>query len=154
MRSEPPKNRPDRDALTVAMTVVPGLYSRNKMFGFFTDPEVRAAKGRAATLRGVVRQLAASFGPPPSVELDRSATSEACVLSYRIDGLHLVRTLHLSALEAACVTYLVSRAGSSVLRPTEHERVLLDNALARLSHGLHLAGVETASRTARAHERE
>jgi hypothetical protein len=142
MRSEPPKNRPDRDALVVAMTIVPGLYSRNKMFGFYTDPEVRGAKARSATLRGVVRQLVSSHGPAPSIQLDRSTSTGTCVLSYRIEGLHLVRTLHLSALEAACIAYLVARAGSSVLRPFDHERALLDKALARLSLGLHLAGLE------------
>jgi hypothetical protein len=148
MRSEPPHSRPDRDALTVAMTVVPGLYSRNKMFGFYKDPEVRAATARAATLRGIVRQLASSHSPsspPPAVELDRSTTGP-CVLTYRVERLRLVRTLDLTPLEVACVAYLVARAGSSVLRPTEHERALLDNALGRLSLGLHLAGLEVSER--------
>ncbi len=143
MRSDPPKNRPDRDALTVAMTVVPGLYSRNKMFGFYKDPEVRAAKARAATLRGVVRQLAASHSPstpPPAIELDR--TKPTCVLTYRVERLRLVRTLDLTPLEVACVAYLVARAGSTVLRPTDHERALLENALSRLSIGLQLASID------------
>ena len=36
----------DHDALLVAMTVVPGLYSRNRMFALYNDPQVKHAKAR------------------------------------------------------------------------------------------------------------
>ena len=48
----------DREALVVAMALVPGMYARNKLFTLHREPEVRRARARAAMIRGVVRQLA------------------------------------------------------------------------------------------------
>ena len=125
--------------MTVAMTIVPGVYSRNKLFAMFTDSRVRAAKRRAATLRGVARQLASKeIG---SVEVARREDG-ACVLSYRIRAVRLARTIELSELELACVAYVARRGGSRALEATERERALIDTALARLAAGLHLSGLE------------
>ena len=41
----------DEGALVIAMTVVPDLYSRNKMFSLFTDARMRRARKRAIALR-------------------------------------------------------------------------------------------------------
>jgi len=133
----------DREALTVGMTVVPGLYSRNKMFTLFTDPDVRLARTRSATLRGVVRQLSGASGPATRIEVIRGGGSgRTCLLRYRIASIKLDRRLELSETEVACVTYLVGRAGHGSLRASERDRALIDAALARLSLGLRLSGLE------------
>lgn len=122
----------DRDALVVAMTLVPGLYSRNRMFELFKVPEVKEARRRAAQLRGVVRQLASERAKAELVEFGRAVKGPA-VLAYRVGVLRLSRRLELSPLEAACVAHLCGRAGVVGVRPTAEDRSLLDGALRRLS---------------------
>ena len=138
-----PASAIDREALTIGMTVVPGLYSRNKMFLLFTDPEVRRARARSSTLRGVVRQLSGASGAVTRLEIIRGGGSgRTCVLRYRIASIKLDRRLELSETEVACVTYLSSRAGNANLRASERDRALIDASLARLSLGLRLSGLE------------
>jgi hypothetical protein len=131
-------HRVDRDALTVAMALVPRAYSRNRMFTLFKEPEVRRAKGRAAVLRGVVRQLAGSAGEPKDVVLERPHPFGPARLKYKIARVRYERSLELSALEAACLVYLGARAGIPGMHATADDRVLLHNALRRLTGGLAL----------------
>ena len=134
----------DQEALTVAMTVAPGVYTRNRMFAFYKDPEVRRAKQRSAILRGVVRQLTGANGQPEDVTLSRGARG-ACMLRYRIASVRLARSLELSTLEAACVVYLGARAGVATLHPTAEDRALIEGALRRLASGLELSALDAGS---------
>ena len=137
---KPVRSAIDEDALLVAMTVVPGLYSRNRMFALYTDPRVRYAKARAVVLRGVVRHLGGAQGETEVVELARGP--KGGLLRYRIGRMRLERSLELSDLEAACVVYLAGRAGSKAMRPSARDRALIDAALQRLSLGLRLYGAK------------
>jgi hypothetical protein len=131
----------DREALTVAMAVAPGVYARNRMFGFFKDPEVRRAKQRAAVLRGVIRQLTGTHGEVDELSLSRSAHGPA-ILKYRISSVHLARSMELTEIEAACVAYLGARAGVAGLHATEEDRVVIDGTLRKLAAGLALRVIE------------
>lgn len=130
----------DRDALLVAMTVVPGLYSRNRMFALYNDPHVKYAKARSAILRGVVRHLLGTAGEA-EVELAKAEPSSGSgvVLRYRIERLRMERRIELSELEAACVAYLSGRGGCVSLHATDRDRALIEAALKRLSLGLQLS---------------
>ncbi len=134
------------------MTIVPGLYSRNKMFAFFKDPEIKRARARAAQLRGIVRQLSGYQGEPAVVELTRpryaaaepaSSPDAPAVLSFTIPPIRLARRIELTDLEAACLVYICTRAGLSCLHAAPDDRVDLDAALQRLAGGLTLAGAPT-----------
>ena len=48
----------EHEAVTVAMIVAPGVYARNRMFDFFRTASAKRARARAATVRGLVPQLA------------------------------------------------------------------------------------------------
>jgi hypothetical protein len=122
------------------MAVAPGVYARNRLFSFFTDPEVRRAKARGAILRGVVRQLAGANGEVDHVVFSRS--SGRVLLRYRIARVKLERFVEMTELEGACVAYLASRAGVPGMHATEGDRALLDAALKRLANGLELATLE------------
>jgi hypothetical protein len=130
----------DREALMVAMAVVPGLYSRNRMFAMYGDPEVKRAKVRAAVIRGVVRQLAGSHGEAEEIALARHG--ELRVLRYRIARVKLDRRLELSEIEAACLVYLASRAGVRGMHPSPEDRAHVDAALRRLAGDLRLSAIE------------
>ena len=131
----------DPEALTVAMAMAPGVYTRNRMFTLFKDPEVRHARRRASVLRGAVRQLAGAHGAVDELHLSRSSHG-GCSLKYRIASVHLARSIQLSELEAACVVYLGARAGVAGLHASLEDRALIDSALRRLASGLALSTLE------------
>ena len=133
----------DRESLAIAMAVVPGLYSRNRYFAFYGDPEVRRARTRAAVLRGVVRQLSGAQGAVENVSLARG--ERGCELRYSIASLRLERKVALSDLEAACVAYLAARAGVACVRASDEDRAKIDGALKRLAVGLRLSGIESGA---------
>jgi hypothetical protein len=130
----------DRDALMVAMAVVPGLYSRNRMFAMYGDPEVKRAKARASVIRGVVRQLTGFHGEPGDIALARNG--DARTLRYRIPRVKLDRRLELSEIEAACLVYLAGRAGVRGMHPSAEDRAHIDSALRRLAGDLRLSKIE------------
>jgi len=120
----------DREALTVAMALVPGMYARNKLFALHREPEVRRAKARAAMIRGVVRQLAGAHGEIEGLAVVRHG--EVIVLRYRVPQVHFERRVELSEIERACVVFLASRAGVRGLPETHEDRAYIDGALKRL----------------------
>jgi hypothetical protein len=137
------KSSIDRESLTIAMSVVPGLYSRNKFFGFYRDPEVRRARSRAALIRGIVRQLSGAQGTVERVVLSRGEGGSE--LRYAIPCVRLERRVELGDLEASCVAYLATRAGVVGLHVTEDDRAKVDGALRRLAIGLRLSSVESGA---------
>jgi hypothetical protein len=123
----------DREALTVAMAVVPGFYSRNKHHAFYADLDVRRARARAWAIRGAARQLAGASGAVSEVVFDRG--DAACRLAYRVEGVRLLRQMALTRVEGACLAYLAARAGASVVACSADDRALVDASLRRLSDG-------------------
>jgi hypothetical protein len=121
----------DREALAIAMAVVPGLCSRNKHFALYGDPDVRRARARASLLRGVVRQLSGAHGKVDHVALARGA--HGCELRFSIHAMHLERRVALSDLEAACVAYLASRSGIPHVHATDDDRAKVEAALKRMA---------------------
>src|SRR5207249_1844221 len=127
----------------------------NKMFHFFEDARVRAARRRASTLRGLARQLGtgSAIDVAVSVSASASASGEEVLLTYRIGEVRLARRVELSAAEYAAVAYVVRRAGSRVLDEARgaydaaDERAHIDAALARLAVGLRLNGAGASADT-------
>jgi hypothetical protein len=130
----------DREALVVAMTLVPRLVSRNRSFALFENADVRRARARAAMLRGIVRQLAGALGRVEALDVD--AGHGACEMRYRVPSVRMERRAVLSPLEYGCVAYLAGRAGVSGLQATDEDRVRIETVLRRLSAGLRLADLE------------
>ena len=133
----------DREALTIAMAVVPGLCSRNKHFSLHDDPEVRRARARATTIRGVVRQLTGPHHEVTEVALVRGLPSPPhCELRFKISTMRYARRVLLSEAEAACVAWLASRAGFARLHPTHEDTLRVEDALRRLSAGLRIGEID------------
>jgi CO/xanthine dehydrogenase Mo-binding subunit len=130
----------DREELVVAMTLVPGLVSRNRSFALFEDSEVRRARARAALLRGIVRQLAGGSGRVE--QLDVASGQAACEMRYRVPSVRMERRAVLSRLEYGCVAYLAGRAGVPGIQANEEDRARIEAALRRLAAGLKLADLE------------
>jgi hypothetical protein len=121
---------PDREALTVAMALVPGMYPRNRLFALHREPEVRRARARAAMIRSVVRHLAGERGEADEIALVRHG--EVSVLRYRVPQVSFARRVELSEIERACLLFLAGRAGVRGLHVTSEERSHIDAALKRL----------------------
>jgi len=130
----------DREALVVAMTLVPGLVSRNRSFALFESSDVRRARARAALLRGIVRQLAGVEGRVEA--LDVAPGPSACEMRYRVPAVRMERRALLTNLEYGCVAYLAGRAGVAGIHASEEDRARVEAALRRLASGLRLADVE------------
>jgi hypothetical protein len=129
----PPRTTPslDAEALTVAMTVAPGVYARNRHFALYADARMRHARARASLLRGLARQLAGAEGPLDALAIDRA--SHKIQVRYRVSRLRLERTAELTPVEAACVFHLASRAGVPGFAVSGEDRMRLLAALRRLA---------------------
>lgn len=126
------------ETLTVAMAVAPGVYSRNRHFSLHQRPEARAARRRAALVRGIVRHLAVAV----DVRVERASDDDregALEVSYRVAALAFERTARLSSAELACVRYLARKIGVALPAALtegstpETDSALVEATLARLS---------------------
>lgn len=122
-----PADRTRVEALTVAMALAPGVYARNRMFDLFAIVAVQRAKARAATLRGLLKQL----GRASSLTLERQ-DDLGFVLRYEIPAVSLSRTVELTRVELATLRVLASRAGAPCMSADHEDRTLVDTSLARL----------------------
>jgi hypothetical protein len=125
------------EALTVAMALAPGVYARNRMFELFANAGVQRAKSRAATLRGIVKQLDRACALTLERETDGPAGRDArgeidFVLRYEIPSMRLTRVVELSRVELATLRVLGARAGVACLPIADDDRALVDAALTRL----------------------
>ena len=118
------------EALTVAMVVAPGVYARNRMFGFFQSKGAARARARAATLRGVVAQLGRAVAL--SVTSEPRGPEPVYVLRYGIPALRLTRVVELSASELAALRVAADRARARTLPATDADRELVSRTLTRL----------------------
>jgi len=117
------------ESLTVAMALAPGVYSRNRMFALFAQAGVGRAKFRAATLRGLVKQLKNAQG----ITVESEGAEH--VLRFQLPALRLSRVAQLTSLELATLRVLAARAGLPCLPPEPEDRALVDATLARLIEG-------------------
>jgi hypothetical protein len=132
-----PSGAIDVDAITVAMAIAPGVYSRNRFFELFKHPEVRRARRRASLVRGIVQHLCVlhrtrADGAQAVTFEDHAGRVR---LRYGVPQLCFERRVDLSALEASCVLHLAERAGLLGLAPTGVDRDNLRGALRRLDGG-------------------
>jgi hypothetical protein len=123
---------PDAEALVCAMALSPGVYSRNRMFGLFDEPRVRAARSRARFVRSVARELAGRAGAVSDVRLEELDSGRVRV-RFRIPRLAATREVELTALERALLVYLSEAMGARVLHPVGDEKERVTGALARLA---------------------
>jgi hypothetical protein len=98
------------EALTVAMALAPGVYTRNRMFEFFAQPAVRRARSRAAILRGIVRHLPRACGVSLEEEGRDADGVPSYVLRYRVAEMLLSRVTELTRIELAALRLLAARA--------------------------------------------
>lgn len=113
------------------MALVPGVYSRNRMFSLFAQAGMQRAKSRAAMLRGVASQLSRACAVSVTYE-NVEGRAPTYVLRYQIPALRLTRVTELSRVELATLRILASRTGSACLPPADEDRALIDTTLAGL----------------------
>ena len=117
------------DALTAAMAMVPGLYSRNRMFERFERPDVRRARSRARMLRSLLRFV--------TREDSRLTVSDVGDhrhrLSYKLPQLRLERTVQMTEFELAVLRVMVSKGPCpATLAEQPSDRPRVESALALL----------------------
>jgi hypothetical protein len=130
---------PRSPALTIAMAIVPTLYSRNKLFELFRDPVVAHAQSRARLIRSVLRQLAS--GTAGDVVFERGSPS---LVTFKVPSLHLSRRVELTELELGCLLFLLARAGLTEFGPTVSDRTALERALSTLPRPSRLEALDAS----------
>lgn len=127
-----------KEAITVALALVPTLLPRNRLFVFYNNSEAKSARRRASALRGVVSQL---LGGADEVRLQ--PRGDSFVLAYRVASVHASRRALLSRAEAACVAHLVERAGGAAIVGAP-DRSVLEGALANLDERQTISDLEAS----------
>jgi hypothetical protein len=122
------------EALTVAMALAPGIYTRNRMFAFFAAPAVRRARVRAGVLRGIVRQLPRASRVDLAGEPPLASGEPRYVLRYQLPEVHLSRIAELTRVELAALRLLAARAAASALPPSEEDHAIVNATLSGLMH--------------------
>jgi hypothetical protein len=104
-------NSPHPDALLVALVLCPGVYSRNRFYALYSDPEVLAVRRRAAMVRSVVGELAHSdlLRRGKIISIENISIPGRTRLTYVVSSLGLRRTTTLSSLELTLIQYAVER---------------------------------------------
>lgn len=123
--------------------LAPRLYSRNRFYELYRDSDATAVRARAATLRGIIRQLVGHVDPHGKSHRGRIVGEQVLwddqvLLRYELPELNFVRTVSLAPLEAALVRYALHRAGAMGPDPEAKERI--EDALATMSP--HLPGFQ------------
>jgi hypothetical protein len=127
----------DPDALFCALVLAPRTFSRNRFFNLYEDPVLRRVRGRAARVRGIVRQLTAAGRLRGEIVGEQVLEDGRVLLRYRVHELAYYRTTALSVLEAAALRYALHRAGAGPL--SEEDRTSVEEALQRFNERLELA---------------
>lgn len=121
---------PNPESLLCALIVAPTTFSRNRFHSMFEDPVLKKVRNRAKRVRGIIRQLALD-GPERAEIVGRLELDDGRVLlRYRIANLAFARTTSLSSLEAAAVSYVLSRIGRADYSARDRQR--LEQALGQL----------------------
>ena len=113
------------EALACAMAIVPGAYSRNKMFAFHTSEGVKRARARSRAMRSLARELSGRLGKPSDITLQGN-DEEGFVLRYRLASVRMWRIAELSTVELACVVHLTT---AKLPFARGNEREILERAL-------------------------
>lgn len=135
---EPAKNRPDPDALFVALVIAPGTFSRNKFFEMFQEHEMQRARRRAQMVRSLIKDLTDPWPHPgefpshPKPEIEHEEERDGHLhLRYRVDEFDFRRSAILTSVEAAALRYALHRAGKRPLR--EDDRALVEACLSKMN---------------------
>lgn len=101
----------DLDALFVALVLCPGVYSRNRFYALYADPEVLLVRRRAAMVRSVVAELchADPLRRGKILTVEETSIPGQTILTYIVASLGLRRTTTLSALEWTLIRYVAER---------------------------------------------
>ncbi|HEV8247038.1 MAG TPA: hypothetical protein VGP93_14775 [Polyangiaceae bacterium] len=130
----------DGGALLCALILAPHVFSRNRYFWLFEDPERRRVRRRASRVRGIARQLLGR-GPLSAEMIAEQVLEDGQVLlRYQVREIGYARSAALSRLEAASLRFVLHRARGDEL--SDEDRALVENSLDRLSSELGLVPSE------------
>lgn len=122
------------DSLLCALILTPNAYSRNRFHTLFENPVLKRVRNRAKRVRGIIRQLAQTGAEHAEITGRQELEDGRVLIRYRIPNLSFERTTSLSSLEAAAVSFALSRVGRAEY--SKQDQLLLEGALQKLGLGL------------------
>jgi hypothetical protein len=136
-------DRPDLEALLVALVLAPATFSRNRFFDMYADPAVRRVRRRAAHVRSIVRQLLMTDTPEAGEALPftvQGAAGGRVELAFYVPSLGLRRTTTLDPVELSLVRFALARASGrgggearDALPPEDPDWMRIEAALRRMT---------------------
>ena len=139
------ESRYERDALLCALILAPQVFSRNRYFWLFEDPDRRRVRRRAGRVRGIARQLLGEGRARAEIVAEQILDDGQVLLRYEASELGYSRSAALSRLEAASLRFVLHRARGDSL--DDEDRALVESALDRLGGALGIAGSEFAGKS-------
>jgi len=133
-RRAPPEPVVSPDSLLCALIIAPNSFSRNRFHSLFENPVLKRVRGRAKRVRGIIRQLAQTGAEHAEITGRQELEDGRVLIRYRIPNLSFERTTSLSSLEAAAVSFALSRVGRAEYGNSDRQR--LESALQELGLGL------------------
>ncbi len=138
------ESRYDRDALLCALILAPQVFSRNRYFWLFEDPDRRRVRRRAGRVRGIARQLLGEGRSRAEIVAEQILDDGQVLLRYEATELGYSRSAALSRLEAASLRFVLHRARGDSL--DDDDRTLVESALDRLGGALGISGNEFSAK--------
>lgn len=133
------------EPLIVAMTLAPGVFSRNRHFELYRHGDAVRARRRAAELRGIARQL----GTLTIAELSLASRPDGVwTLSFAAPEVSLRRECRVTRAELAALRTVIARAGSNALGFAAEDGAIVAAMLAQLPEGFDRAGASGEGRVA------
>jgi hypothetical protein len=139
------ESRYDRDALLCALILAPQVFSRNRYFWLFEDPDRRRVRRRAGRVRGIARQLLGEGRSRAEIVAEQILDDGQVLLRYEAAELGYSRSAALSRLEAASLRFVLHRARGDSL--DDDDRVLVESALDRLGGALGIPGTDFSGKS-------
>lgn len=127
----------DPEALLCALVLAPRTFSRNRFYSLYENPVLRKVRGRAARVRGIVRQLTGNGRPKGEIVGEQVLEDGRVLIRYHVAELKYSRTTALSELEASALRYALHRAGGAPL--SDDDRARVEDALNRFSNEFTIA---------------
>jgi hypothetical protein len=125
----------DREALLAALVIAPAVYSRNRFFDLYRDPEAHRVRRRASQLRSIVRHITRADPAEPGESVSfLPVDGDHVELTYAVPALSLRRKALLDPIELSLVRFALARAGRvEGPPPGDPDRARVEAALARLA---------------------
>jgi hypothetical protein len=120
------------ESALVASALAPTVFSRNRNWALYRDPELNEARKRGRVVRSLLLELR-KHGAALLLHVEEDLALGSMRLSYSVGSMQLTRSVLLAPLEYYCLCKLAERAGIPGLKLSEAGSSELERVLGSLA---------------------